>query len=67
MPCRATQDGQVIGKGPDKTWSSGGENGKHSSMFAMRTPMNNMKRQKDITSEDEPPRSEGVQYVTGEE
>ena len=26
-----------------------------------------MKRQKDVTVEDEPPRSEGVQYTTGEE
>ena len=29
--------------------------------------MNNKKRQKDMTSEDEPPRLEGVQYATGEE
>ena len=29
--------------------------------------MNSVKRQKDRTLEDEPPRSEGVQYVTGEE
>ena len=30
-------------------------------------PMNSMKRQKDIAPEDEPSRSEGVQYATGEE
>ena len=31
--------------------------------------MNSMKRQKDMTPEDDPPppRSEGVQYTTGEE
>ena len=29
--------------------------------------MNSMKRQKDMTTEHEPPRLEGVQYVTGEE
>ena len=29
--------------------------------------MNSVKRQKDMTPEDEPPRSEGVQYATGEE
>ena len=29
--------------------------------------MESMKRQKDTTPEDEPPRSEGVQYATGEE
>ena len=28
MPCRATQDRQVIVKSSDKTWSSGGGNGK---------------------------------------
>ena len=29
--------------------------------------MDSMKRQKYVTLEDEPPRSEGVQYATGEE
>ena len=29
--------------------------------------MNSMKRQKDMTPEDETPRLEGVQYATGEE
>ena len=29
--------------------------------------MNNMKRQKDMTPADEPPRSEGVQYAAGEQ
>ena len=29
--------------------------------------MNCIKRQKDMTPKDEPPRSEGVQYATGEE
>ena len=29
--------------------------------------MDSMKRQKDMTPEDEPSRSEGVQYATGEE
>ena len=29
--------------------------------------MNSMKRQKDMTLEDEAPRLEGVQYATGEE
>ena len=28
--------------------------------------MNNMKRKKDMTPEDEPPTSTGVQYATGE-
>ena len=29
--------------------------------------MDSMKRRKEMTLEDEPPRSEGVQYATGEE
>ena len=29
--------------------------------------MNSMKMQRDMTPEDEPPRSEGVQYATGEQ
>ena len=29
--------------------------------------MNSVKMQKDMTLENEPPRSEGVQYATGEE
>ena len=29
--------------------------------------MNSMKRQKDMTLDDEPPRLEGVQYTTGED
>ena len=29
--------------------------------------MNSMQMQKDMTLEDEPPRSEGLQYATGEE
>ena len=30
-------------------------------------PMSSMKKQKDMTPEDEPSSSEGVQYATGEE
>ena len=37
----------------------------HSSILALRTAMNCKKWQKDMTPEDEPLRSEGVQYVTG--
>ena len=33
----------------------------------LENPMNCMKRQKDMTLEDEPPRLEGIQYATGEE
>ena len=51
----------------DKTWSPGERNGKPLQYSFLENPMSSMKRQKDITPEDEPPRSAGVQYATGEE
>ena len=66
MPCRVTQDEQVKVKSSDKTRSTGRENGKPLQYSCCKNPMNNMKRQKDIIPETEPPRSEGVQYATGE-
>ena len=59
----------VILESSNKTWSTGGENGKPLQYSCCKNPINNMKRQKDMTPEDEPPplRSEGVQYTTGEE
>ena len=67
MPFRATQDGRVIVKSSEKTWSTGGGNGNSLQYSCLENSMNSMKRQKDMTLEDEPPRSEGVQYATGEE
>ena len=52
---------------PDKTWSTGEENGKALQYSCFENPMNSMKRQIDMMLEDEPSRSEGVQYATGEE
>ena len=46
----------------DKTWSLREGNGK-----TLQQPMNNMKRQKDMTLNDELSRSVGAQYATGEE
>ena len=46
---------------------SGGGNGKPLQYSCGENPMNSTKRQKYMTPEDEPPRSEGVQYATGEE
>ena len=37
------------------------------SVLLQREAMNSMKRQKDMTPEDEPPRLEGVQYATGDD
>ena len=38
----------------------------HFRILALRTPMNSMKRQKDMTLKDELPKSVGAQYATGE-
>ena len=51
----------------DKTWSTGEGNGKALQYSCLENPMNSMKRQKDMTPEDELCRSEGFQYATGEE
>ena len=50
----------------DKMWSTGEGNGKPLQQSCPENPMNSMKRQNDITLKDEPPRSVGVQYATGE-
>ena len=66
MPCRATQDGQVVVESSDKTWSTGEGNGNPLQYPCQENPMDSVKRLKDMTPEDEPLRSEGVQYATGE-
>ena len=67
MPCKATQDGQVMVESSDKTWSTGEGNGKSLQYSCLENPKNSMKRQKDSTLKDELPRSVGAQYTTGEE
>ena len=67
MPCRATQDGQVMVESSDKTWSIGEGNGKPLQYSCLENPMNTMKRLKDRTLKHELPRSVGAQYATGEE
>ena len=49
----------------DKMWPTGEGNGKPLQYSCLENPMNSMKRQ--ITPENEPPRSEGVHHATGEE
>ena len=66
MPCRATQDGQVMVESLDKTWSTGEGNGKPLQCSCPENPMNSMKRQKDMTLKDELSRSVGAQYTFGE-
>ena len=67
MACRPTQDRQVMLESSVKTWSNGEGNGKSHQYSCLKNPMNSMKRQKDMTLKDEPARSVGVQYATGEE
>ena len=67
MPCRATQDGQVMLESSDKMWSTGEGNGKPLQYSCLENPVNSMKRQRDMTLKDELPRSIGAQYATGEE
>ena len=62
MPCRATQDGQVVVESSDKMWSTGEGNGKPLQYSCLENPMNIIKRQKDRTLKDELPRLVGAQY-----
>ena len=67
MPCRATQDRQVIVESSDKTGSPGEGNGKPLQYSCLQNPMNSVKTQKDMILKDELPRSVGAQYAAGEE
>ena len=67
MPCRATRDGRVIVESSDKTQSAEGENGNPLQNSCLENLIDSMKRQKGMTPEDEPIRSEEFQNITGEE
>ena len=67
MPCRATQDGQVMVDSSNKMWSTGEKNGKPLQYSSLENPTNKMKRQKDTALKDELPRLVGAQYATGKE
>jgi len=67
MPCRATQDKQVMVESSDKMWSTGEGNGKPLQYSCLENPMNSMKRQKDRIPKDEIPRLVGAQYATGDQ
>ena len=63
----ATQDGQVMVEGSDRTWSTGEGNGKPLQYSCLENPMNSMKRQNDRILKEKLPRSEGAQYATGDQ
>ena len=65
--CRGTHYGRVIVETSDKTWSTDVGNGEPLQYSCLENPMHSMERQKYMPLEEEPPRSEGVQYTTGEE
>ena len=65
MPCRATQDGQVMVESSDKTWSTGEGYGKPLQQSRLENLVNIIKRRKDMPLKDELPRSIGAQYATG--
>ena len=67
LPCRATQDGQVMVERSDKMLSPGEGNDKPLQYSCLENPMNSRKRWKDMILKDELPRSVGAQYATGEE
>ena len=50
----------------EKMWSTGEGNCKPLQYSCLENPMNNMKRQKDMTLKDEFPRLAGAQYATGD-
>ena len=66
MPCRATQDGQIMVESSDKMRFIGEGNGKPLQHSCLENPMNSMKRQKGMTLKNELPRLLGAEYTTGE-
>ena len=62
----ATQNGWVM-ESSDNMWSTGEGNGKPLQYSCLENLMNNMKRQRDTTLQDELPRLVGAQYATGDQ
>ena len=56
----------IIVKSSDKMWSTRGGNDNPLQDSCLKNPMNSMKRQKYMTPEYKPLRSEGVHRATGE-
>ena len=67
MPCRVTQDGQVMVENSGKKWSTGEGNGKPLQYSCLGNPMNSMKRQNNRIMKEELPRSVGAQYAAGDQ
>ena len=67
MQYRATQDRQAVVKSSDKMWPTEEGNGKPLQYSCLENPMNNMKRQKYRTLNNELDRSGDAQYATGDQ
>ena len=57
----------VMAERSDRMWSTREGNGKPLQYSCLENTMNSMKRQKDRSLKDEPPRSVGAQYATGDQ
>ena len=66
MPCGATQNGHLV-KSSDKKWTTIEGNDNPPQYSCHENSRNSMKKQKDMTPEDEPSRAKAFQYVTREE
>ena len=67
MPCKATQDRQVMVESSDKMWSTEEGNGKPLQYSCLGKPMNNVKNQKGMILKDELHRLVAAQYATGDQ
>ena len=67
LPCRTTQDGQVMVERSDRIWSTGEGNGKTLQYSCLENRMKSMKRQNDRILKEELPRSVGAQYANGDQ
>ena len=67
MPCRATQDRQVMVESSDKTWSTREGNGKWLQYPCLENPMKRMRMQKIYDLERWTPRLVSAQYATGDQ
>ena len=68
-PCHvgATQDGRVVVERSGKMWSTREGNCKPLQYSCLENLMNSMKRQNDRILKEEPPRSVGAEYATGDQ
>ena len=67
MPCRVTQDGQVMVQRADRMWSTGEGNGTPLQYSCLENPMNSMKGKNNRILNEELHRLVFIQYATGDQ